>query len=303
METYRLNKYLYYKRNHKKCIILNLYNGVILSLQGNEMDYFERLTKQKTFTYEDNLHSIFEPLYKNNIIIQDGTKENIEILERFRKNYNSKKFHLTFFVTESCNFNCSYCFVNKSVQNTISNTTIDTIIDTIKKKVEKNAYREITISWFGGEPLLAFSQIVYFLTLLNKYCSEKSINLLNIMVTNGYLLDLKKFEELYKLGIKKMQITFDGYKDKHNTIRIHEKFENTFDKIFSNLIEIRNIKYDDFGIIVRCNYSKKHPDDVSTDAFIEKYVNEFGNDKRFKLELKPIVEYNDWGKNNNEMFT
>lgn len=304
MSQYKLNKYLYYKNDGQKCVIANLLNGTIIYLTGEiESSYFNGLTKQTIFNDDEKYHDIFQNLYNNAVIIKEETKESDIVIGRFLNQNKSRKLHLTIFVTESCNFNCGYCFVDRAHTRTITDNTIDRILNLIKKKVKEFGYQEITISWFGGEPLLAANEIKQLLSILNDYCFENNINLSNLMVTNGYLLNLKEFLNIYNAGIKSIQVTFDGDEDLHNSLRKHELYGNTFQKIYLNLLAIKKLPMNDFTIIVRCNYNKKNLHNTGTDDFIKRYIKNFKDDIRFQLQIRPIVEYGSWGENNNEMST
>jgi uncharacterized radical SAM superfamily Fe-S cluster-containing enzyme len=68
-----------------------------------------------------------------------------------------------------CNLNCKYCYVRKD-EAVISKKTLDNIavfVNDIKSKMN----RPITIQFFGGEPLLHFDLIEYFINSFKKYNS------------------------------------------------------------------------------------------------------------------------------------
>lgn len=105
------------------------------------------------------------------------------------------------------------------------------------------------------------------------------------------------------MGVNVIQVTFDGGKQRHNYFRRHEVDGDTFDKIFRNLLAIKETSFTNFVIIVRCNYSKDLYYDDQIDEFIKEYLNSFDGDDRFKLQLRPIVEYEKWGRNKKELLT
>ena len=283
-------------------IILNLFNGAVLLFDENEKKIVDRIINNKIFEYEDR--NIINKLKKFNVIIPNDFDEQKEVLKRYDKSLeNISQLHLTIFVTESCNFNCSYCFVDKRKLSCMRLDTMNNILKMIKRRVKEFKYNKISISWFGGEPLLAIEQIKYFLKLLKEFSIEKNINISNSLVSNGYFLSLNHFIELYNIGINIIQVTFDGSKERHNTFRKDKYNENTFDKIYNNLLKIKKTKLTNFVINIRCNYNKFNKDETDVNEFIEKFINDFGSDSRFSLELMPIIEYNKWGINNNEITT
>ena len=97
--------------------------------------------------------------------------------------------YFVIFVTNRCNFKCSYCFNNKC------HTTLDM---TFKPEVflsflKKNGYKKIQIRFFGGEPLLNKQWIYECVEILAKNNIECKYNIF----TNSTLID-KKFMEFSK---------------------------------------------------------------------------------------------------------
>jgi len=64
--------------------------------------------------------------------------------------------NLTFIVTDDCNFNCEYCFQKKE-KKTITLPIIEQAVDFFYPYLTGNG--KANISFYGGEPLLAFKQI------------------------------------------------------------------------------------------------------------------------------------------------
>ncbi len=102
-------------------------------------------------------------------------------------------------VTNRCNLNCPHCFYYENGENGtdfndfISEKTIDKIFDdTI------GISNIITLSFTGGEPLLAEEKIIY---TLNKIMKEH-INVLGIdIATNGTILSDKFAEKLNEFSL------------------------------------------------------------------------------------------------------
>ena len=70
--------------------------------------------------------------------------------------YESGILHLTLFITNKYDFNCSYCFVDKIKQNSM---IMFRKIFAMVGKFEQNHYKSLDISWFGDEPLLIIDVI------------------------------------------------------------------------------------------------------------------------------------------------
>jgi sulfatase maturation enzyme AslB (radical SAM superfamily) len=113
-------------------------------------------------------------------------------------------YSFALFMTDACNFNCSYCYQKRG------NTYIDTA--TLKKAIsfffpflKKDCY----VNFYGGEPLLALDKILFALDniqFLNKTISK---NIIFSMTTNASLLsdDVLNILNEYKFSLL---ISFDG---------------------------------------------------------------------------------------------
>lgn len=304
MERYKVNRYVFFKQDGDKGVILNLYNGVIVYLDTtDEVKCFQKIINKAEPLKREEFGLMFDELYHQKIIVSEDIDEKDIILRRFLNDTEQRKLHLTIFVTEHCNFNCRYCFVDKRNAHTMTEQEFRQIYRMILAREEQIGYDEISISWFGGEPLLAVEQIEKFLDYVKNNRKNTNIRISNSMVTNGYLLTLRQFLRLYRMGINVIQVTFDGSKKSHDFFRRHEEQGDTYEKIFHNLLAIKKTDIRDFLIIVRCNYDKGNLQAIEVDEFIRQYDKYFKGDKRFRLQLSPIVDYCMWGDNDGELKT
>ena len=73
----------------------------------------------------------------------------------------------TISLTHDCNLNCSYCYSGKKFNRKISLDTAKRAVDLIFEKTKIG--EELTIGFFGGEPILEFNLIKE----LTKYIRKK----------------------------------------------------------------------------------------------------------------------------------
>ena len=149
-----------------------------------------------------------------------------------------------FIVTEKCNFNCRYCFVNDSLESNHAKKEImtsETAINgweffkkkTLEGNIQSDSERHVII--YGGEPLTNFETVVQLLNTIQKDISAKKIPYkVNVTInTNGSLLDDEKIELLKKYGVT-LAISLDGSKES-NVDRVFATGEETFDTVYSNI--------------------------------------------------------------------
>ncbi len=107
-------------------------------------------------------------------------------------------------ITENCNCNCQYCFIEKNKIHgdiKISDTVVQKVIDII----ENNNIEKLVIS--GGEPLL-----VENLTNIVKEISSANGGALKISICTNGLLDFVDFEKLSQIPqFQKFVVSLDGY--------------------------------------------------------------------------------------------
>ncbi|MDR2127107.1 MAG: radical SAM protein [Prevotellaceae bacterium] len=183
---------------------------------------------------DENLLSLLE---KHKIIVNEDDDNNFLLEHEFAENQSSylySSFGLVLVPTMACNFDCSYCFEKGKRASKMSDEVIDNLICFIKKHDEA---KKLSITWYGGEPLLAVDIIE---KILKKIHSEISIPLSGqTIVTNGYYFDSKAIDLFQKYPLKSIQITLDGNKERHNSIRKQKTTgEGSFDRLIENMDKI-----------------------------------------------------------------
>lgn len=169
----------------------------------------------------------------------------------------------TILVTYNCNFKCPYCFESqlRKGTNTISTTTftrfmVNKMYQTIKMIEPDFENCSHVITLYGGEPFLKENKDI--VTYIVHQGAQEGYTF--HAITNGY--DLDCFIDLIKEGyITKVQVTVDGYRNKHNEKRVHISNQNTFDKIVSNIILLLN--QTEVEVAIRVNVDKRNISDFS----------------------------------------
>lgn len=144
-------------------------------------------------------------------------------------------------VTENCNFNCKYCFLSERVSYTdtnkhMSNEVAKAAIELLQKTYEKQNFSyDKTITFYGGEPLLNFDVIKYFMQEIDIVKSKGywPSGVKYTIITNGSLLTREHldFFRYYNIGLC---ISYDVDVDSHSN-RINKKNENTFNVVRNNI--------------------------------------------------------------------
>lgn len=143
---------------------------------------------------------------------------------------------MRFEITTECNYNCIICPRDKLTRKkeTMSLDLFKKLIDKITS--ETNQYN--TLSFPGmGEPLLDK-------TLIDKIkYAKKKVGKLNVLIlTNGSLLNLKKFKELEDIGVSSVRVSLYG-NDAESYAKVHGvKNKDMFKRVRDNIVKISHNK-------------------------------------------------------------
>lgn len=174
-------------------------------------------------------------------------------------------------VTNSCNFKCRYCQQAEgkilSSQKMMDKETAFRSVDFLYKH-SKDAFG-VTITFYGGEPLLNFELIKNVVHYSIQRFKTKPV-MFN-MTTNASLLDEKKLDFLVANNFK-LLISLDGDRIVQNK---HRKYlhsgEGTFDTVWSNIQHIKNNYTDYFRSNISFNSVMLH--DESSENVMRFFAN------------------------------
>lgn len=160
--------------------------------------------------------------------------------ERIMSNIINLK-QVIFEVTEKCNLRCSYCTYSKYYNNEDKRSNRDfklknayiflNYLENIRKTSNVNFKDKLTISFYGGEPLLNIQFIKNIVQHTTTNLRLKDIVVFS-MTTNGLLLD-KYIDYLVKYNFS-IAISLDGNRNS-NQYRILPGGEKSFDKVMHNI--------------------------------------------------------------------
>lgn len=140
--------------------------------------------------------------------------------------------------TTQCNFRCDYCFEGlfgpASPVKEMTELVQDGVFELVSGRV--NELERLQIHWFGGEPLLNPEPIERLGARLRTLALEHDVIWDAEIISNGYLLDSNRADWLYRLGVKKAQITLDGCEASHDHRRSLGGKAPTFRTIVSNIV-------------------------------------------------------------------
>ena len=247
----QLSKYNVVEYTEDGALVYNTNSGAILKLNNTYKDKFNLLMKtQITEDTELKRTLIHGKMLVNQTYRDETTKLFLEnTISRFSGNHVG----LTIAPTMACNFRCPYCYEKGKEYATMTPETIAQM----KKYIQnlKNSYKRIHITWYGGEPLMAFDIIKELMEEVYQNFDKKYVS--SGAVSNGYLLTENIVSDLKSLNINRIQITIDGPPEIHNTRRCLPSGDDTFYVILNNLKKALEL-YPELHVSIRVNVDKSN---------------------------------------------
>ncbi|MCD4785987.1 MAG: radical SAM protein [Candidatus Eremiobacteraeota bacterium] len=239
-------------------------DGLARIRRGKEILFIEKETASWIILEGAQLalfNSLKQPMTVNEIltglISSLSTREKEELLVKlFKRNmitvncqsfYNPAKMwelpqkypqFLCFHITSACNFACKYCYARanpykQKLSQEVAHRVVERILEEIPNK-------SLLIDFHGGEPFMAYDEMVDTINYAKEYNSKKGIGkILNFVVqSNGSLVTVEKAHYLKSIDCN-VGFSLDGPKDVHDQQRVYPDDSGTFDLIWKNMMELK----------------------------------------------------------------
>lgn len=222
-----------------------LFNSKLQPLLNKTPD---ALAKENTDFYKE--------LVSAGAIISDEIDEyNQQLIKAIEAKSQEESFEIMINPTLDCNLHCWYCYENHIKDSIISPSTLVKIKNFINNTIShKPQLKTITLSFFGGEPLINFDIVSQIITFTNDACERKKIELNIVFTSNGVLLNNEMVSFFTKNDLSvTFQITLDGGREYHNKVRFSQGNVPTYDAIIEN---IHLLVLHKISVILRINFTK-----------------------------------------------
>lgn len=202
--------------------------------------------------------SLYKVLVENKFLVPNTECEISECISEIEnKLSDSKVMKLTINPTLDCNLRCWYCYEAHLKDSVMSRNTIKATLSYIETTLKKQDYKCVLLSFFGGEPLLQFKNVVKPLLIGTKeICDCHNVEFAISITTNGILLTQRIRDAIRQVTTDAgFQISFDGGKDEHDKTKKFPNGKGSFDIAKNNA---REAVLEGFRVTVRCNYTKEN---------------------------------------------
>lgn len=204
--------------------------------------------------FKEVIPSLYNKFVESGFLIEDDFDEINVIRQRFSAQIDSDMAFLIIMPTLNCNYSCWYC-----IQTHVPTLMCDEVIEKVKRHIvyllDEKKIKFLHIDWFGGEPLMFFRQVIIPISeFAVRECRKRKVEFQNGATTNAYFLTPNIFDDLIALDFKTFQITIDGNRENHDTVKFQKGLDSAFDHALRNINALLH-KSDQFFIILRINYT------------------------------------------------
>lgn len=281
MDELSASKYNYFYDNNDCVLAYNTLSNSFAIMKHDEYESFLNFTERN----ETITKTLKKELAKGFFLISKSFNELSYLKNRntvFSEHNDS--ISLTIAPTLDCNFRCIYCYEKNNRSKLYMNRKIENCICNYVKERIKNK-KNLMVTWYGGEPLLALETIQRLSNYFIKIANENNVKYKAGIVTNGYLLNEETVSIIKEASISNCQITIDGNKETHDKRRFLENGSGTFDAIIENIVKYGN-KLD--NLVIRTNIDKKNASSYNS---LRTFFKDKGLDK---IRILPAPVRNTW---------
>lgn len=134
-----------------------------------------------------------------------------EISRSYANARGGNAISLTIAPTVACNFACSYCYQDHDNAKVMSPQTQAKVLRFVEHLAD-TGLEQFSLTWFGGEPLIAHKVLKELTTNLRDLCRRRQVKFGEAsIITNASLLTRERAEELASIRVRKAQVSFDSY--------------------------------------------------------------------------------------------
>ncbi len=139
--------------------------------------------------------------------------------------------------TMACNLRCGYCLERDRIDQSqfMSREVALATTAWLKRQIKQRHIQNMSMIFFGGEPLLNTQVIELIGGSLHEFCREEKVDWRAGAITNGTLLTPSVVDLLVEAGVSWVKVTIDGDREHHDKLRPFLNGTGSFDVIWKNL--------------------------------------------------------------------
>lgn len=223
---YRPSIFILEKKTDTGILLCNTVTGEMVLLSKTEEKIFKALP--------GSYHNSLDELIMHKFIVPvkyDESNELNSLKKILRINFSDGLINsYNILPTTYCNARCFYCYQSGVDRISMSEEIADKLIAFIDNHSD---HKNVSLSWFGGEPLVSRHRI-------NQICrglTSRNINFASTMTSNCYLFD-KDLVSCAKdeWHLKSIQVTLDGTEEVYNRVKSYSAYNlSPYRRVLNNI--------------------------------------------------------------------
>ncbi len=187
-------------------------------------------------------------------------------------------------LSEECNLSCRYCLASHGSYGRDGGRMSDKVArDSIDFLIRESTDRNLTISFFGGEPLLNFGVIKAIIECSREKEEISGKKIIHHLTTNGTLFD-EDIISFLKENRCKVTVSLDGRRENHDRMRVFPDGRGSFDRICRWLPQLLD------GYNENVQFESTLDSRTSDFAETARFLQEFGADHIYIHHARGFVE-------------
>lgn len=281
------SRYNYFINYGDETVVFNGITERFFRIKTANRQFYQELFENPD-QYDKSVPGFIRKMVDDGFIVESSDEWPL-IMQKIGRLRKSEEYFLMILPTYQCNLRCWYC-----IQKHQELWMFESIVKNVKKHIsiamENPELKTLHLSWFGGEPLMAYDKIIEITAYAQKEALSKG-KIFNCQITtNATLLNEERIEELHRNGVNGYQITIDGRKELHDKVK-HLPNESSYDKILRNI----NLITRHTGCCVRFNYTK---DNLEPENLINDLCKRLPEENRGKIRF---LIYKVWQEDGNQV--
>jgi len=210
----------------------NTFSDSLIKLDKASQEYIT------SFSGIDDNSKEFGILKKNGFIVFEQLDEFGRICLYEKQELFSRETDASYTIAlgMGCNYCCEYCYEASANRSEVMTPEIASqVAEYICSQHSSTSHiQNISITWFGGEPLLYTDVLELISQKVIEYTTQNNIKYSARIITNGRFLDELTLITLQKYCVKSAQITIDGKRELY--IKSKGASPEDFDSVISNVL-------------------------------------------------------------------
>ena len=180
-------------------------------------------------------HPLIERLARRGVIVNYDEREAFLLQRKLScAQAPNGEVAITICPTLACNFECPYCFATRG-RGKMAPEIQDDVVALAERMLDAGHAKKLTITWFGGEPLMATDVIEALSPRLIEVAESRGCEYQAWIFTNGYLLSEDVVDLLLRCRVMNVHIPLDGVGATNDATRRLVGGGPTYQRIVDNL--------------------------------------------------------------------